>query len=592
MKKTKTPGLYVHQNGVYYLRREIPEALRSQFGGKSEWKQSLGVRDYEAAKQLFAAEDAKWQARKKVALAALGPDAAPMTAERAADIAAEFLLGNRRDAASVRKASDRAAFALAFVAGHIEIEQTAKQNQLADDVEFGPDGTVADARAMPFPDPIEALRQEFERGDYSRASIILPEVREFAGLPDKQPGRRESRLLAEALLAELLKPEVHKNPTSVVPATWAAQLAAAPPPACGTMRDAYELWKEFQGPSSQTAGEYLVAVNRFHDLFGDMPLTAVTARHGRIFRDAHMAIPAYLTKDERRLSFHDLYVHFDRVGREDRPALSPASIKKYVGGLSAIISSVLEEYDLDGNPMARIRMIGEKRGRVVAQTERRPFTDAHMHKIFASPMFTGCAGEADFRRCLPGEEVYADDLYWVFLLAAATGARIEELGQLLVSDVRTEKGIHYLWLDNLGDDQELKTDSSRRRVPLHPKLIELGFLEWARRGRQPDQRVFRDVKLNSNEKLTHNLSRRTNRYLDRIGIDERNYVFHSFRHKFKDECRDAGISKEIHDQLTGHWRPDIGSKYGDGAPLTRRAREVAKLELPYFPAPVARREAA
>merc|ERR1711969_24797 len=112
-----------------------------------------------------------------------------------------------------------------------------------------------------------------------------------------------------------------------------------------------------------------------------MPLTAVTARHGRIFRDAHMAIPAYLTKDERRLSFHDLYVHFDRVGREDRPALSPASIKKYVGGLSAIISSVLEEYDLDGNPMARIRMIGEKRGRVVAQTERRPFTDAHMHKI-------------------------------------------------------------------------------------------------------------------------------------------------------------------------------------------------------------------
>ena len=45
-------------------------------------------------------------------------------------------------------------------------------------------------------------------------------------------------------------------------------------------------------------------------------------------------------------------------------------------------------------------------------------------------MFTGCAGEADFRRCLPGEEVYADDLYWVFLLAAATGARIEELGQL------------------------------------------------------------------------------------------------------------------------------------------------------------------
>lgn len=592
MKATKTPGLYVHDNGVYYLRRQIPEALRAYFGRGTHYKDSLGVRDYETAKRLFSVADAKWQTRKTVAWAAVGPNAAALTPERAADIAAEFLFGDRRDASSVSKASSRAAFALALVAGPIEAEQTAELNRLADDYLMPEDGKVEGADAMPWPDPIETLRQEFGRGDYSRAQIIIPEVRQFAGLPEKGPGRQDAKVLAEALIAELLKPEVHKNPI-IAPTTWAAQLAASPPPDCGTMRDAYEHWKKFQSPRVQTAREYLLAVNRFHDLFGDLPLTSVTARHGRIFRDAHMAIPAYLTKEERERSFHDLYVHFDRVGRDDRDPLAPATVKKFVGGLSAIISSVVEEYDLDGNPMARIRVAGEKNGRVIAETERRPFTDAHMHKVFSSPMFTGCAGEADFRRCLRGDQIHSDDLYWVFLLAAATGARIEELGQLLVSDVRTEKGIHYLWLDNLGDDQELKTDPSRRRVPLHPKLIELGFLQWARQGRALDERVFRDLKLNSNEKLTHNLSRRANRYLDRVGIDERNYVFHSFRHKFKDECRDAGIPGQINDQLTGHYQPSVASKYGAGASLATLSKAVKKLKLPYFPSvTVGRKEAA
>ena len=591
MKKTNTPGLYVHSNGIYYLRRQIPEVLRDHFGKGSHWKESLGVRDYEAAKPLFAVADAQWQTRKKIAEAQLGPNAAAITPERAADIAAAFLLGDRRDPESVAKASNRSAFALAMVANDIDLEHSAELELQSEQNAFGIDDEPSPTGASPWPDPIESLRREFERGDYHRAEIILPEVQQFAELPERGLSRRDARLLSEALLAEMLKPEVYQQPVAPVK-TWAAQMALAPSQGSGTMREAFELWRKFQAPKPGAVGEYRKAVERFHDLFGDIALRDVTARHGRIFRDAHMTIPAYLTEEERKQSFHDLYVHFDRVGRGDRPALAPASVKKFVGGLSAIFSSVLEEYDLDGNPMARIRVPTEKNGRVAVQTERRPFTDAHMYKIFSSPMFVGCEGEADFRRCLPGPNLYYDDLYWVFLLAASTGARIEELGQLLVSDVRSEKGLHYLWLDNLGDDQELKTDSSRRRVPLHPKVTELGFLQWAREERDPAQRVFRDVKLNSNDKLTHNLSRRANRYLDRIGIDERNYVFHSFRHKFKDECRDAGIPAAINDQLSGHYQPSVASKYGAGASLATLSQAIKRLKLPYFPVPRAQAQAA
>jgi integrase len=582
MKKTNIPGLNVHNNGIYYLRRQIPEVLRGYFKKGTHWKESLGVRDYQEAKPLFAVADARWQTRKKIAHAQIAAVSVGLTPEKAADIAMAFLLGDRRKPNSAQKASDRSAFALAMVASDIAKQHSLELERQAEACPRDHDGNPLPAPAIPFPDPIESLRREFERGDYHRAHVILPEVQKFAELPDTGLSRRETQMLSEALLAEMLKPEVHRQSVGPV-TTWAAQMAAAPSSVSGTMREAFVLWQKFKMPNPGAVREYGTAVERFHDLFGDLPLHEVTARHGRIFRDAHMAIPAYLTEEERKRSFHDLYVHFDKAGHEERPSLAPASIKKYVGGLSAIFSAVLEEYDLDGNPMARIRLPGEKKGRVAAQTERRPFTDAHMQRIFSSPMFTGCEGEADFRRCLPGPNLYRDDLYWVFLLGAATGARLEELGQVLVSDVRTEKGVHFLWLDNLGEDQTLKTEGSRRRVPLHPKLVDLGFLQWAREGRSADQRVFRDVKLNSIDKLTHNLSRRANRYLDRIGIDERNYVFYSFRHKFKDECRDAEIPAAINDQLTGHYQPSVASKYGEGASLATLDRAIKRLKLPYFP---------
>ena len=88
MKATKTPGLYVHTNGVYYLRRQIPDELRDYFLRGTHFKESLRVRDYEAAKPLFAVADATWQARKQVALASLGPGVGTLTPERAADSSA------------------------------------------------------------------------------------------------------------------------------------------------------------------------------------------------------------------------------------------------------------------------------------------------------------------------------------------------------------------------------------------------------------------------------------------------------------------------------------------------------------------------
>lgn len=574
MKKSRTPGLYEHKNGVFYLRRQIPLPLRAFFGGKAEWKESLGVRDYGTAKALFAAADAKLQARLKIARETVGSPDNKIDEEKAAQLVAQFLLGPANDSTLADKAERRAAFALASIANLIDEEyRQALEERLVHD----PD----ERSAMPFPDPIERLRDDLHRGRIERVLPLMEEFLAFSKLD--HPNRRDERILAEALLQRLVDPEVHARKAFSIDRTL-EQLLPSKKHRDGRVSDVLAYWKTIRsGARKQTVVEYELAVDRFISLFGDLPAKDVTPDLGQAYANAIELLPSPLSAAERAQPFRDLVAHLLRHGRGDRAKLAPASVKKFTGGMSAIFAAAEKAFGLAGNPFAKIKVTGQKNGKVRVQQPRRPFTEEMMTKIFCSPMFTGCKGARIAQRAKAGDLILQDNIYWLFLLAAATGARIEELGQLLVADVRQEHGIWVLTLDDLGEEQEVKTDSSRRRVPLHPKLLALGFIDWAVKGRSAGDMVFRGLTLNTVDKWTNGLSRQANNYLDRIGISDPAYVFYSFRHRFKDECRDADIEKSVHDQFTGHAKPDVGSRYGDGAGLKKLHREMCKLPLAYFP---------
>jgi integrase len=69
-------------------------------------------------------------------------------------------------------------------------------------------------------------------------------------------------------------------------------------------------------------------------------------------------------------------------------------------------------------------------------------------------------------------------LQWVPLLAAYTGARLSELCQLRTKDINEISGIWCLRL--VPEAGSLKTAESERLVPLHPVIIEAGFLDFVR----------------------------------------------------------------------------------------------------------------
>lgn len=161
---------------------------------------------------------------------------------------------------------------------------------------------------------------------------------------------------------------------------------------------------------------------------------------------------------------------------------------------------------------------------------------------------------SDYR---PGGQV-SEAAYWVPLVAAFAGARIEELCQAGVQDVSCINGVWTLRIAELDEGQAIKTDGSWRYVPIHEELIRCGFLVYVASVRVAGrQRLFPTLRNDNKYKLWSNaLGKWFSRYIDSIGLTDDRLCFHSFRFSFRQWCTHSGISDEVRDALTGHWVSD------------------------------------
>lgn len=124
------------------------------------------------------------------------------------------------------------------------------------------------------------------------------------------------------------------------------------------------------------------------------------------------------------------------------------------------------------NPAADVKPL--KRDTVSADKKRLPLAPEQLKDFFEGKFYKSCAPDAEH----PYSKSDRSWRYWLPLLMLFSGARPNELAQLHITDVKqTAKGTWYLDLED-EDDKTLKTETSRRRVPLHPELVRLGILEF------------------------------------------------------------------------------------------------------------------
>ncbi len=205
------------------------------------------------------------------------------------------------------------------------------------------------------------------------------------------------------------------------------------------------------------------------------------------------------------------------------------------------------------------------------------YDDNDVTTIFNSPVYRGQQSKG--RRSEPGSVTIRDHCFWLPLLAIFTGARLEKIGQLLCDDVRREDEIDFFWIQTIDDEeQSIKIGSARRRVPIHPMLVQIGFMSYLEERRyKHDRRLFPGLTTSPNGKRTKAFSQWWGRYNHAIGITDPKKVFHSFRHTFVDAAKRGKVPREIRKSLVGHSLGDVHDGYGSEDSIERLAEEIAKV---------------
>jgi integrase len=172
--------------------------------------------------------------------------------------------------------------------------------------------------------------------------------------------------------------------------------------------------------------------------------------------------------------------------------------------------------------------------------------------------------------------------HWVPMLCAQSGARVGEVCQLRVEDIGNENGIWFM--DIRADAGSVKNASSERRVPIHPHVLAIGFLEFVQRKNSgplfydPGQKR-RGTGRSQSKMVRQRVANWVHTLGLKVGLEYRKAPSHAWRHTFRTQGREAGVSEDVLDAIEGHAPSNEGRRYGSTS-LKAMLNAIEKIGLP------------
>ena len=301
-------------------------------------------------------------------------------------------------------------------------------------------------------------------------------------------------------------------------------------------------------------------------------LSSITSAQARAYKEHLQRTPANAKKKYPGLSPQ---ATVDAAAKDNAPLLGVTSQNNYLQSLSTLYSFAAKELDYEGDNPFKGRS-NSKASKKNQREQRNPFSKDQLKQLFQSPLFIGCKSLASCHR--PGSLVPKEShKYWVPLIGLYTGMRMQEILQLYVADLYQTNEIWVFDLNENHEDQKLKSPQSKRLVPIHKDLLDLGFLEFVTNKRT--ERLFEDAPLASDGSYSSTFSKWFSRYLSNIGIKTDKTSFHSLRHNMKDFFREVGESDELAENFMGRSTGTTGEVYGSGFSVQRYREALHKISF-------------
>ena len=275
------------------------------------------------------------------------------------------------------------------------------------------------------------------------------------------------------------------------------------------------------------------------DILGDKSLISITRQMMLDLRSTLGKLPPNLYKKFPKHTIKGI------LAIPDLPVMSIVSVNKNMARMASILRYAVREGYLVRNVAESLEFPIKRK----AEEERHAYSDYEIHNIIIKLN--------EFRTKLSPER------FWIPMIAIHSGMRLEEICQLHVIDIIKCDGILCINITDEGT-RRVKNLSSRRIIPIHPVLINMGlinYLDEATLARE--ERLWPNLTYNIHKGYSNKFVKWYQRFNREYVTQDKRKVFHSFRHSFANKLKQQGVAESLIAELMGHKNHSITTgRYG------------------------------
>jgi hypothetical protein len=501
------------RHGVYYFRIVLPDRLAA-FLGQREFVRSLGIRSPKIAKfsGYQISQRIKPRLERLLTIMAMDP--------------------NSIDPKEVKKL-------------------------IVQGLDFRPDGGMTVDRVETNPDPVIAEMEMQTLRETAKNWRELHRDSHTKGLTEEQLAAHQARIEHEkaVLIAEM----------KAASQAASAQLPTRP----ATLAEGYKAYISKKKIQKSTLKAYKGTFDLFAALIGgeDRLIHEIKLSEIQDFNEALAFVPAHATKrgialkPAKELKEHPITQVNEDGEEEEVECISGNTANLHLTNLQTIYQSFIKGHRLpEGatNPIEGLERHSDGNQEAGAEA----FEEDELRRIFDPDVFMLANRPSQF---------------WGPLLALYTGARLNDLACLDMADFVTEKGIPCISIrfvprakpgtiqhnNPRRSAKQTKTPVSRRHVPLHPDLWEIGLQDYIDDMKSLGAtRLFPTFPLDTKGKRERRMSHDGNEYLKKVDVHiPRIKVMHSFRDTVSDMLGLSDMDEFTADQWTGHATQGVKAKH-------------------------------
>ncbi|MGE5505927.1 MAG: tyrosine-type recombinase/integrase [Actinomycetota bacterium] len=232
--------------------------------------------------------------------------------------------------------------------------------------------------------------------------------------------------------------------------------------------------------------------------------------------------------------------------------LKKTAINKYLGGIGHLFDWAVAEQIISSTPAARLKFNN------VEESTKRSFSDDELLRLFPKNYELG-------------------PISWIPVMLLFHGLRPNEGCQLRTDDVVCDSRSQ-LWCLRIAveprhdpristkvADRTLKTAESKRVIPLHQRVIKLGFQQYVETRRAAGEKMLFEVKRYGKAGYYDSVRKAIVKIIADAGVYTRDTTVHSLRHTFAEALRNlAGAPQDMREAIGG-WSVTGSSEIDYGA---------------------------